>query len=265
MTHSRLSLVGLLVAVALFCTACPSSGVYRNAKTADPGVSDFGLSWNVTRLTNSKVKDNQTGETESSDDNFIVPKIVPEVNFHVGIVDNVEAGGRIDISSGLLELDAKYRFFHNDKVHLAVQPAIGYQSLFFIEGYKASLPLIATYEIVEFFSVTAFGYGQYVSLSPTNDDSDVGYEYDGVNVGGGAAFTFEGETFYFTPMIEYSKAISDTETNVDGQTASAETELSFVIVSINLGWYLGKEKQQLDRLENKIDGIDDKLDKALEK
>lgn len=267
MTHSRLSIAVALAAVALLCTACPSSGVYRSAKTQEPGVSDLGLSWNATRIASAEVTENESGESEKSEDSIVIPKILPEVSFHVGIADNVEAGGRVDVSSGLLELDAKYRFLQADGLHLAVQPAAGYQSLFFVEGVRLTLPVIATYELTPFFSVNVFGYGQYFNVSPTSEDSDddIGYELNGVNVGGGGGFTFEGETFYFTPMIEYSKSVSDFTVKSEGQTESASADLTFVVVSLNLGFYLGKEKQQLDRQDKKLDDINDKLDRALEK
>ena len=263
--NSRLSIGVLLAAVAMLCTACPSSGVYRTAKTQDPGVSDFGLSWNATRIASTEVKDNQSGETTKSDDSIVLPKILPEVSFHVGVAENVEAGGRVDVSAGLLEVDAKYRFLQSGDLHLATQPAAAYQSLFIVEGFRLTLPVIATYEITKFFSVTGFGYGQYVDISPTDDDADASFAITGYNLGGGVGFTFEGETFYFTPMVEYSKSFNTAKATAEGETASADSEYTFVIVSLNLGFYLGKEKKQLDRLEKQIDNIDDKLDKALDK
>ena len=266
MRTRNLGLLVLLGAVALMLQACPSAGVYRTAKTLEPGTSDIGLSFNATKLSSESIEATSDGQTQTEDTSsgpdIVIPKILPEVSFHIGVADNVEVGGRVDITAGLLELDTKYRFLKSSGLHVAVQPAAAYQSFFFIEGYRLTLPLMVTYEINDWFAVNAYGLGQYSSLSPTDDTADGAVDISGASVGGGGGLTFSGETFYFSPSIEYTQTLLEAE---DDDANSVGFNYTYTVVSLNMGWILGKEKKQLDRIENKIDKMDDKLDKALEK
>jgi len=244
----------------LMLSGCPSVGIYRTARTLDPGVGDFGLAVNATRIQSaSAAYTDESGNKHEEDVSSIVwPNLIPEANFHIGVVDDLEVGGRVALSSGLIELDAKYRFLQaaDNKLHMATQPAVGYRSLFALEGVSFTLPLVLTYDVTSFLAVTAFGYGSYLDISPVDDSLDIDLATNSMAVGGGIGLEFRGDTFYVMPVIDVSRTMMDMSS--DGN--KAETDFTFMTFGVAFGWLMGKEKQQLDRIENKLDKIDKKLD-----
>ena len=73
-----------------------------------------------------------TSASEDFDTDLTIPNILGDYAYHLGVAEDFEAGGRIAVGSGLLELDVKYRFLGgaDSKLHVAVNPAIGYQTCF---------------------------------------------------------------------------------------------------------------------------------------
>ena len=112
-------------------TGCLMAGNYHTAKTLEKGTSQFGMTFSGTQYTYTTT-DSATNTTKSA--TFVLPNIIPEITYHIGMTVDVEAGGRVAIGSLGGEFDVKWRFFHNDKLHLAVAPAIGAQAFVLIEG-----------------------------------------------------------------------------------------------------------------------------------
>jgi hypothetical protein len=237
---------GCSILAAVLCiatTGCVMTGSYNSAKTLEPGTSSFGLTFGI-------------NEFRIADKNYSYPSIIPEIAFHTGAAENLEMGGRIALAALGLEGDAKYRFFHTASLHLAVNPAVGYQAFITLKGVTASLPLIATYDLSNRFSLTVAGFGRYshFNISDTSADNPLP-DFFGNKVIYGGSFGPEvhGETFFFRPMVEVAHVVPVGDRN--------KKEWNRVSVAVHLGWILGREKQQLDRIEKKIDKIDNKLDK----
>ena len=166
MNGFRVAAVALALALFwLLLVGCPSAGIYRTAHVLDKGVGDFGMGFSAFRVTQSDytIKDESGNEETVDGADFAFYNLIPELSYHVGVADDWEVGGRIALGSMLMELDAKYRFYHNGPLHLAVQPALGYESFVVLEGPRVTLPLMLTYDLTDNLSVTAFAYGSYLA------------------------------------------------------------------------------------------------------
>lgn len=232
----------LSTALCVAAMGCMMAGSYNSARTLEPGTSSLGLTFGI-------------NEIRIGDKDYSYPSIIPEITFHTGVAENLELGGRVALAALGLECDAKYRFFHTGRLHLAVNPAIGYQAFVTLKGVTASLPLIATYDLSNRFSLTMAGFGRYSHFNAKDTSADnplPDFFGDKVSYGGSFGPEVRGETFFFRPMVEVAHVVP-----VDGSNKKAWNRVS---VAVHFGWIMGREKQQLDRIEKKIDGIDKKID-----
>lgn len=241
----------LLIGLATTASGCLMAGNYHSAKTLDKGVSNVGMTFSATRY-EVEDYDPDTGETE--DAAIVLPNIIPEVTYHIGMAEDVEVGGRVGLGSLAIEGDVKYRFFKNDKLHLAVAPALSYQSLLVIQGIGVRLPAIMTYELADNMDFTAAAYGamtRYSEVDEDDADSDFG-TFGGSLVSTGAAIGFDlhGETFSIRPAVEFTRYVAD----LSNDDAGGEG-FNVVNILVHISWKMGQEKQQLDRIERKIDAM----------
>src|ERR1044072_9003404 len=121
----RIVLGGLL---AVLASGCLMAGNYHTARTLEKGTSSFGLTFSATKYSFDYETTDSAGNPQKETISFAIPNLLPELTYHIGISDNAEAGGRLALGSLGGEFDIKYRFLHNDKLHLAVAPAISYQA-----------------------------------------------------------------------------------------------------------------------------------------
>ncbi|MGA2505885.1 MAG: hypothetical protein ABSF80_00215 [Chitinispirillaceae bacterium] len=238
--------IGYGVLTAAICVAtmgCMMAGTYHSAKTLDPGTSSVGLTFGVNQFS-------------TSSGSITVPDLLPELTFHTGVAENMEVGGRIALGALGIEGDFKYRFLKTDKLHLAMDPSIGYQGFIVMKGVTFGLPIISTVDLTPHFGLNASLFGRYAHYSAS--DSTLGDAIsniigDAFMVGGAFGPDIRGESFFIRPMIEYAHVIP-----AAGAVWSAWNRVS---IAVHFGWIIGREKQQLDRIEKKIDGMDKKLDK----
>lgn len=257
-TVSRASRWLLALAAFSMIPGCLASGVYRTARTLDPGEGDLGLTFSATRFSgNDQTVTDSTGkQTTVSGPNFVLPNVIPEVSYHIGVADDLELGGRVALGSLLLEMDAKYRFLRTDLVHLALAPALGYRALGFIEGPSLTLPLIATFDVNEHFSVNAAPYVSYTNLTSTDSElKDVSGKF--LSAGGSIGVEVRGKTAHIMPSIDFSQTVMDLA-DASGTTATSQR---FVIFSLTFGWVSGRELKKLEKMDEKLDRIEDKLDR----
>src|SRR6185436_17663229 len=107
-----------------------------SAKTLGKGESQVGLTFSATRYDEVKTNSDNTTTTES----IVLPELLPEITYHIGMTDDVEVGGRVALGALGLEGDVKYRFFKSDKLHLAIAPAVSYQAFIILQGVGFRLP-----------------------------------------------------------------------------------------------------------------------------
>ena len=262
-TQAKILLVLLLGAALLLLTGCPPAGIYRTARTLEPGEGDIAITFSATRFSNPEVSgtNSETGESESvSDDGVaaVIPNVIPEVSYHVGIAQDMEFGGRIAVGSLYGELDFKYRFLHTNGFHMAVQPAIGYQAAVFVGGLTASLPVLMTYELSNSVAISAGPYAQYTSWDTVDgaDTGGVGLGGDNISVGGTLGLEISGDTFHIMPGMTYGQSI----TSVGDDTASASLSLTTMNFGVTFGWVVGREFQQNEDIQDSLDRIEERLE-----
>lgn len=259
----KIVLLGLLGLLAALSQGCLSAGIYRTARTLEPGRGDFGLTWNTTRVQSGSYTtiDENGNEVTQPGTSLTLPNIIPELAYHIGVVDNLELGGRLAPLTGFIEIDAKFRFFRspNDQLHMALQPAIGYSSLFFIEGLNATLPLILTFDATKNVSLNIAPYVAYQSYNQLADDIIVVLSGDYVTTGASLGVQLRGRKFYVQPNLDVARSVANfSQSTADFVTYPTQTYVRF---GITLGWISGQELESLDRIEDKLDRVLDEKEK----
>lgn len=242
-----LLLVGLLIGSG----GCLMSGNYHSARTLEKGESQVGLTFSATRYTDTTV-DNSTNPPTESTDSVVIPNVIPEITYHIGMAENVEVGGRASLGALGLEGDVKYRFYRNDKLHLAIAPAISYQAFVILEGVGLRLPAIMTYQLADNMDFTAAVFGSTTHYSTTGDGTDDFGTFSGtlVSTGGAVGIDLHGETFSIRPAVEFTRYVANLDDDSDNSA-----DFNTVNFLVHIAWTGGKEKKQLDRIERKIDAM----------
>jgi hypothetical protein len=236
--------------LALVCAlagGCMMAGNYHSAKTLNKGESQFGLTFSGTQY--EKTSTDSMGNVTR--DAIVLPNVIPEITYHVGMAENVEVGGRVSIGALGMEGDVKYRFLHDDKLHMAIAPALGAQAFVLIQGVYVRLPVILTYELADNVDFTVAAFGASEKFSPADSSSSDAGEFNGtfVSSGGAVGFDLHGETFSIRPAVEFTRYLYNFSTT----SGSSSDGFNTVNVLVHLAWTGGKEKQQLDRIEHKLD------------
>ncbi len=269
------SALGLVASLS----GCLTGGTLRSARTLSPGVGEWGLGWTATRYdagditmktTDSKGV-SQTVVQPNTSGAFVVPNVLPEVNYHLGVADNVEIGGRASLGALTFEADVKYRFLHTGGLHLAIDPTIGYAPFIFVQIVQATLPVLVTYEFSKSFSVLASAKGGYWSLSQLGSGSSSNslsgtLSGSGPSFGGAIGVEFRGKTFALRPFVDfthivesYKSTFSDTQ---NGYTSTADVSqgLTLTTFGIAVSWFSGLEMEKLEKMDDKLDRIEQKID-----
>ena len=88
----------------MVASGCLMAGNYHTAKTLEKGTSAFGMTFSATKYSfkyDSTTTDPNTGQTttEKKSVDFALPNLLPELTYHIGVSDNMEAGGRVSLGS----------------------------------------------------------------------------------------------------------------------------------------------------------------------
>ncbi len=259
-------------------SGCLTGGTLRSAKTLDKGIGEWGIGWTATKYDTGdvtvKVTDSkgavQTTTTPNSAGSIVVPNILPEVNYHLGVADNLEIGGRASLAALTFEADAKYRFYQGNGLHLAVNPTIGYSPYIFVQMVQLTLPVLATYEFTPNFSVMLGlkgGYWIVSQMSSSSSNSLAGtFSGSGPSVGGAIGVEFRGRTFALRPFVDitrifenYKATVTDS-TGAYSSTADESFGLTLTTFGIAVSWFTGLELEKLDKMDDKLDRIEHKID-----
>jgi hypothetical protein len=224
-------------------SGCLMAGNYHTAKTLEKGTSQFGMTFSATQYTFHDT-DSSGATTNVS---VAIPNLLPELTYHIGVADNVEAGGRVALGSLGGEFDVKWRFVHDGKLHLAVAPAIGYQAFVIIEGGILRLPAILTYELADNFDFTAAAFGSVTHYKTIDSGNDFD-AWSGTLTGTGGAIGFDlhGEVMSIRPAVEFTRFV---------WSSNGTDPFNVVNYMVHIAWTGGREKKQLDRIERKIDNL----------
>ncbi len=238
-----------ILPISLLFAGCSMTGTYQSARVLEKGTSAFGLSFGSVGV---EVKDSANVDSSAT---FSWPIIIPDVTFRTALSDHIEIGGKVSVGSLGLEGDLKWGFLQGERFCMAVAPALYGQNALFMKGSGFTLPVLASYDINETFSINGSVFSSFSRFSSdlSGVDSILTALVGDVNATGGSlGLEFSGKVFHIRPVIEVSRMAPLKPEEVDWQPFK---RTRFVL---HLGFVLGKEKKQLDRLE-------EKLDKSLEK
>jgi hypothetical protein len=207
--------------------ACPTPGVYRTARTLNPGQLDVGTMVSVSHFESPGVTSTQSGMMVTGPSSSgTLPSPVPEFSLHYGIVDDLEVGGRVALGAFLAELDLKLRLVGNrdSATNLAIAPSIGYAPhygaippafLLITEGPRATFPLILTEDISRRVALNFAAYVSYRRMPPENSSTNV------YIAGGNLGVEIRLSRGYVMPMIDVSQTLNRIPSSeVDAQTTA---------------------------------------------
>jgi hypothetical protein len=240
---------------SLFLVRCVSMvGNVHSAKTLDPGISSLSLSVDGAGIMYSFSDSLQEADSAVFGTPLVVPSatLLPNVNFKMGLVENLEMG--VHFVPQLLGLEAtlKYRFYHGGGNHLAAAPYFQY---YLLKDFSGGAHAIYTRELTDMLHLNMSAYGSYSYMDNIELTSiELVPSKRFFTVGGIFGPQICGESVFFIPAFEYSIILPLGENNTFMHIQNFRGSLTF-------GWYIGKSKKQLDRMERKIDEINEKLDK----
>jgi hypothetical protein len=202
----RVALSCLALAAAL--SSCQSPVILSTARTLPRGAADVSLSLNTTRVSTSAIEiDGRRVRAPA----FTYPSVVPEVAIAFGVADDFELRGRLASAAGLVEAGAKYRFIHAPVFHAALAPALGYRTLGIVHGPVVSLPLIVTYDLEPWLSLSGgplLAAASYDVADDLDGDDDADLGGDTLYVGGALGLELRAGLFHVMPSIELQRSVS---------------------------------------------------------
>ncbi len=201
------ALVAAIITATVALTGCFPVGNYHSARTLPSGASALGINLSTTTFTT--VDEEEVDENgDPVEERRTIPGIIPEFTYHIGITDDFEFGGRI--APGFLygELDLKYRFLRNDRVHLTMAPSVG-QMLLLLDVTTVRLPILFAYELHPRFAISASAnVSMYIVRDSATDWDDPFTRDEFITTTGaslGVDVVFRGGIF--RPSFEISRAV----------------------------------------------------------
>ena len=151
----------LILGICVGATACLSPAQIRPARTLEPGEHEVGIALSGANVRTSKVTwytgTSTNGEMPANSKTAINGG--PELGYHYGIVDNVEAGVRLGGGAALVEADATYRLLRTSLgggvLHVATGTIVGMSLAEAVGGGRALLAVRATWDLNDHWGVTA--------------------------------------------------------------------------------------------------------------
>ncbi|MBN2360841.1 MAG: hypothetical protein JXR83_15405 [Deltaproteobacteria bacterium] len=258
-TQTTLTAVALVSLIAI-ATGCPSAAIHRTARTLDPGQSELSATANV-GLTGFSAPTSEG--TPSSSLNFAMPGVVPVLSYHLGVVDNFEVGANVSPLTLSIDLDTKWRMVRlfDNRLSIALQPTVGLNALLLAWGATGTLPLIATFDITDMFSISGWGYGRagQIRMVPGGTDTSV----TSVGAGLGAGVEVRGDSFFMMPMIEANSGF-----NFFGNRFDSYLRTDVIQVGVAIGYHgdlLRIMDRKLDKIDGKVDRLEKKVDDGFER
>lgn len=246
------------LALPLFVVQCSMVANIHSAKTLDPGVSSLSLSIDGAGVMYSFSDSLAKFDSEEYLEPQVLPNatLLPNINFKMGVKENYEIGVLFAPQLLGIEASVKHRFLKSSQNHFAFAP---FASYYLLKNYSAGAHGIYTFEASDNFLLnmslfSSFTYQDNIEIL----SQEVVASHNFLAFGGVFAPQVCGESVFFIPAFEYSIFIPLIEN-------SAITHIQTYRVSLTFGWYIGKVKQQLNRIESKIDAMDRKLDRNNEK
>jgi|GEM_PF-4274612 len=226
-------------------TGCFATKMSQTAETLGEGRSELALSFNTTQFTNLDAG----GDVDFS--GTVVPNLVPNVHYAVGINDNADFYGNLNPVGLATEFGVKYGVFRTEKSSLALAPMIGWSPMGALAATRFSLPVLFTQRISSSTALTLMGEGLYRRRGQVSNWSEVADSFvgDTMGVGGGIGLELKGRAFVVRPGLSF------TYYSTDFSGADDSVNATLGQLGVTIGRRSGHVEEQLDRMEKKIDDL----------
>jgi len=213
------------VCTRLLCALCLISLVgcfspvhVRPARTLAAGEHEVGVTLSGAALSADKVQWYNGTATDSIKDPTSASRFsgMPELVYHYGFMEDLEAGLRLAGGSGLAEADAQYRLLRKrlgpGDLHLSAGAVVGSALAGETGGGRALVPVRATYDATEHWGVTLAGHAGYRWVKPAAVDPNLAVEHidalrwlvasDGLTWGGGLSADWRNDDWVARAFFE---------------------------------------------------------------
>jgi len=216
-------------------------------QTAEPlgeGISEFSVSFNSTQITSFE------GEAVGG----FIPNLLPNVHYGLGVNDKLDFFGNMSVASWYGEIGIKIALSESDAGTISLAPSVGLSPLGALASTRTTLPLLYTHRLSDKTSFTVMGEATYRNrgdVSATDWGGEIADTFSGdtLGVGGGLGFEVRNRNFFVRPTFTY------TYYSASFAGAEIDQKVGFGQVAITLGRTGGKTEAQLDRIEQKLDEL----------
>lgn len=217
----------------MLLVACQSPALVRTARTLPEGGSDLSFTLGVTRVEFPDVV--AEGERVPLGD-VTLTNPLPDLLYAYGVSDDVEIGGRLSLGSGLIEAQSKLRFVEaaNGRLHVALAPAAGYRVLVLVNGPVLTLPLLVTYDLSPYVSVSGGALLSFTSYSVADafrSDEELDLSGQTLYAGGGLGVELRPAWgLHVMPAVEVQRSVSRR-----GDAADLPA-IDMLLLHVTFGW-----------------------------
>jgi hypothetical protein len=218
-------------------------------QTAEPlgeGLSEVSLSMNSTQIASF------AGEEIGG----FIPNLIPNVHYGMGLSESTDFFGNLSLASWYGELGIKVAMLQTDSGTLSVAPSVGLAPMGPLASTRATLPVLYTHRLSDKVALTAMGEATYRhrgDVSSTDWGGEVASTFSGntLGIGGGLGVEVRNRSFYVRPTLTY--------TYYNATVAGAEDDqvVGLAQVAFTFGRIGGKTEAQLDRIEQKLDAMNE--------
>ena len=260
----------MFLGLAAATSACFSPAQVRSARTLEPGEHEVGVTLSGAYGHATGVTWYNGTSTDSTKPASTLSKIngAPELAYHYGIIDNLEAGVRLGGGAALLEADAGYRFarigFGGGVLHATTGAIVGVSQAKAIAGGRALLPVRATWDITPSWGLTLGGHVGYrwVNLDAVNphsvpeniDELGDGMRWmmgnSGLSWGGGLSGDWHDDEWVCRFFAEF-----DTWSGQIGEGKLSDYAVHVVQAGFAVGYKFGKDAAALRKAHDDLDAL----------
>ena len=260
---ARVTSIGMVLLPCLL-GGCIGAGQYRSARTLEAGEMDLGVNLAAAQVFRAGVKwDDGTpdGKERGASQQTVVSGM--ELHAHRGLHEGVEAGLRLVPGALGAEIDAKWRFYKTERLHVAAVAAVGRSWADEVAGWRALAQALVTWDLTETTpgeatwavtgGLTAGRRGVAVPLLKENqdptkhDDLRLTVGGDGGVLGAGLGIERRTDDWYLQPTIEV--------TRFGGDIGNVHYGITTVQLTVSGGWTFGKELAAFKKTQERLDRI----------
>ena len=231
----------LLLSASMLTTGCFATRLTQTAEPVGEGLSEISLSMNSTQITSF------AGEEVGG----AWPNLIPNVHYALGLSDTMDFFGNVSGASWYGELGFKLALLQSETGTFSVAPSVGLSPLGPLASTRTNLPLLYTHRVSDKVALTAMGEVTYRRRGDVSATETGTFQGNTLGIGGGLGVEVRNRNFYVRPALTYTHYNASFAGAEDGQ------QVGLTQVAFTFGRTGGKTGAQLDRIEQKLDAMNE--------